>query len=201
MPRSIPTSRRSIPLLPARRTRHRSAARRGAYSTTTVPRSTSPTTDPTHVLQPGPASTGRPTSLIRGIRGRAGGGSQAHEARPHTKEASLRSLLDATPPNQPGCSCNPGTPVPIKLRCPLHDHGSDAGDDVADDDGPERCQGWRSRGRHVADSRSGLLAACREWRPAGQTIAVRRRLVISGVPASSGAERGVRRSLGGPLTA
>jgi hypothetical protein len=26
------------------------------------------------------------------------------------------------PPDQPGCSCNPGTPALIKLRCPLHDH-------------------------------------------------------------------------------
>jgi hypothetical protein len=47
----------------------------GRRSTTTVPRrrwhpSQTPTTAPTHVLQPALACTGRATSLIRGIRGR-----------------------------------------------------------------------------------------------------------------------------------
>jgi hypothetical protein len=37
---------------------------------TTAPRWLSPTTAPTHVLQPAPTSKGRATSLIRGIRGR-----------------------------------------------------------------------------------------------------------------------------------
>jgi hypothetical protein len=56
---------------------------------------TRPTAAPTHVLQPDPVSKDRSTSLIRGIRGRAGCGSQTHEARP--LRASLRVDLDATP--------------------------------------------------------------------------------------------------------
>jgi len=69
-------------------------------------------TAPTHVLQPGPTSLGRPTSLIRGIRGQASSGSveRGHRRRQPSRRPSLRATLNATPPNQPGCSCNPGTP-------------------------------------------------------------------------------------------
>jgi hypothetical protein len=46
---------------------------------------------------------GRPTSLIRGIRGQASGGNQIHGAFP-------QNPTQRHPPDQPGCSCNPGTP-------------------------------------------------------------------------------------------
>jgi hypothetical protein len=85
---------------------------------TTAPRWLSPTTAPTHVLQPAPTQASRATSLIRGTRGQAEGGNQCNEAR--RSRASLRPALNATP-DQPGCSCNPGTLVQIKHRCPLHD--------------------------------------------------------------------------------
>jgi hypothetical protein len=46
------------------------------------------------VLQPVPTSTGRTTSLIRGIRGRAGCGNQSHEVNPASR-GSLTTDLDA----------------------------------------------------------------------------------------------------------
>jgi hypothetical protein len=64
-------------------------------SAATVPRRLSPTTAPTHVLQPAPTSAGRATSLIRGICGQAEGGNQRNEAR--RTGASLRAALNATP--------------------------------------------------------------------------------------------------------
>src|SRR5690606_19604297 len=59
------------------------------------PKETRPTAAPTHVLQPVPTSTSRTTSLIRGIRGRAGCGNQTNEANP--SRSPLRASLDATP--------------------------------------------------------------------------------------------------------
>ncbi len=97
---SLPVHRSPI----AETSPHRSSRpRRAANMTATVPRRQSPTTAPTHVLQTGPTSPGRPTSLIRGIRGQASGGNQLHEALP-------QRTTRRHPPDQPGCSCNPGTP-------------------------------------------------------------------------------------------
>jgi hypothetical protein len=64
-------------------------------SATTVPRWLSPTTAPTHVLQPAPVQADRATSLIRDIRGQTEGGNQGNEAR--RVRASLRAALNATP--------------------------------------------------------------------------------------------------------
>jgi hypothetical protein len=97
---SLPVHRSPI----AETSPHRSSwPRRAANTTATVPRRQSPTTAPTHVLQTGPTSPGRPTSLIRDIRGQASGGNQLHEALP-------QRTTQRHPPDQPGCSCNPGTP-------------------------------------------------------------------------------------------
>jgi hypothetical protein len=73
----------------------------GRRSTTTVPRRRHPlpvpTTAPTHVLQPAPASTGQATSLIRGIRGRprVAISSTRHGARAPSSE------MYSTPPPEP----------------------------------------------------------------------------------------------------
>ena len=72
--------------------------------------------------------TGRPTSLIRGIRGQARGGNQLHEARP----AGLPQSGFSTPPPGPaGMTMQPlGTSAPWWIhenRCPLHDQTPQAG--------------------------------------------------------------------------
>ena len=61
---------------------HTGSPRGGGAPSGHGPKRPRPAAAPTHVLQPGPASTGRPTSLIRGIRGQARGGNQNNEARP-----------------------------------------------------------------------------------------------------------------------
>ena len=57
-------------------------------------------TAPTHALQPGPTSTGRPTSLIRGIRGQASGGNQLHEANRRHPQRRPSSETCSTPPHR-----------------------------------------------------------------------------------------------------
>jgi len=76
----------------------------------TVPRRHAQPTAPTHVLQPGPASKDRPTSLIRGIRGRAGCDNQTYGTRPHGPSPQSFS----TPP-----------PGPAGMTMQPWDHGAD----------------------------------------------------------------------------
>jgi len=77
-------------------------------------------TAPTHALQPGPTSAGRPTSLIRGIRGQASSGNQPNEA---TDDDNHRrrppSERYSTPPTGPtGMLMQPWNPGPIKTGAP-----------------------------------------------------------------------------------
>ena len=120
IPRSIPTSRRScirVSSLAVVACSGRSDGRR--WITATVPRGWRPTTAPTHVLQPAPTSAGRATSLIRGIRGRPRAAIRRTRLGAHQRLPQRRTQRH--PRNQPGCTCNPGTMVPIKHRGPLHE--------------------------------------------------------------------------------
>jgi len=76
-------------------------------------------TAPTHVLQPGPASVGRPTSLIRGIRGQASGGNQLNEATDDNHHVALpqrHAQRHSTGPA--GMLMQPWNPGPIKTGAP-----------------------------------------------------------------------------------
>ena len=64
---------------------------------------------PTHALQPGPTSTSRPTSLIRGIRGQTRCDDQIDEA---SQQRLPQCGSQRHHPNQPGRQCNPRTPNP-----------------------------------------------------------------------------------------
>ncbi len=77
-------------------------------------------TAPTHVLQAGPTSQGRPTSLIRDIRDRASGGNQINEAS-HPSRARP-SEANSTPPTGPaGLLMQPETASAINTGGPLHE--------------------------------------------------------------------------------
>ena len=96
MPRSIPTRRLIVHLVSLRSCRFTPA--RPQERRTIRPRSQgrhAPTAAPTHVLQPAPTSTGRATSLIRGIRGQPGVAIRSNGARPIRDLP--RAELDATP--------------------------------------------------------------------------------------------------------
>jgi len=76
----------------------------------------------THVLQPDPTSKVRSTSLIRGIRGQAGGGNQPNEARTGPSPDPY-----STPPAGPsGMSGQSENPAPIMSRSSLHERGGKA---------------------------------------------------------------------------
>ena len=89
-----------------------------------------PAAAPAHVLQPGQASAGRPTSLIRGIRGQARSGNQNYGAR---DASPPQSGSRRHPPDQPEMTMQPlGTPARDGFAgtfCPLHEavHGGTAG--------------------------------------------------------------------------
>src|SRR6266540_4689027 len=124
MPRSMPAILRSAmaPPFRGRVIDGPRLTRGGDASSTTVPRWLSPTAAPTHVLQTGPAARGRPTSLNRGIRGRAGGGHQPSEA-PHLPV--LPSESTSTPPSRTSraASCNPGTSGRSSTEARYMSHG------------------------------------------------------------------------------
>ena len=111
MPRSMPTRRRwfisspSVVSVPPARPQERRTL------TATVPRKTRPTAAPTHVLQPGPASTGRATSLIRGIRGRAGCGNQIERGQTLTGPPPER--FSTPPPGPAGMTMQPWDLSPV----------------------------------------------------------------------------------------
>lgn len=92
------------------------AGRTSQYRTTaTVPRrQSSPTTAPTHALQPGQPQQNRPTSLIRGIRGQTSGGNQSNEA--SSSDPNSSPLTGPT-----GMLMQPWNPGLIKYRSSLHD--------------------------------------------------------------------------------
>ena len=80
-----------------------------------------PTAAPTHVLQTDPTSTGRPTSLIRGIRGRVECDDQIDEARP-TRGLPQCAIM-TSPPEPAGKTMQPWNPDPEvdpRARCWLH---------------------------------------------------------------------------------
>ena len=104
MPRSMPTSLLwSIPP-PRVAYRHAPARPLGAAPSGHGPKQPRPAAAPTHVLQPGQASKGRPTSLIRGIRGQARSGNQNYGAR-HAGPPQSGSRRH--PPDQPGMTMQP----------------------------------------------------------------------------------------------
>ncbi len=121
MPRSMPTRRRwfiSSPLVVSVLTGSPAGATRTSGH---GPKETRPTAAPTHVLQPDPASLDRSTSLIRGIRGRAGCGNQKNGAGP------LRASpepISTPPPGPAGMTMQPwdlSLVVDPRCRCPLHE--------------------------------------------------------------------------------
>ena len=97
-------------------------ARRGGAPSGHGPRRPRPAAAPTHVPQPGQASTDRPASLIRGIRGQARGGNQSCGARPC---GPAPDQFSTPPPGPAGMTMQPpGTSAPWWIhenRCPLHD--------------------------------------------------------------------------------
>ena len=92
---------------------------RQQHQAATVPRCKSPATAPTHMLQPAQpqqktrplpssgASVARPAAAIKSARPR--------------HQPGLTTFIVATYLTSRGCSCNPGTPTPIKRRSSLHE--------------------------------------------------------------------------------
>lgn len=77
------------------------------------------TTAPTHVLKPDPASLGRSTSLIRGIRGQTSDGNQSHEATDPQADTPEPFSTPLTGPA--GTLTIPGPATVINRRSSLHE--------------------------------------------------------------------------------
>ncbi len=77
------------------------------------------TTAPTHVLKPDPASLGRSTSLIRGIRGQTSDGNQSHEAADPQADTPEPFSTPLTGPA--GTLTIPGPATVINRRSSLHE--------------------------------------------------------------------------------
>ena len=110
IPKSLPTKRLELmcrlfgcPSLPAR---SRSDVSRSA----TVPRTPPNPRLPLMCCKRARPQPGRPTSLMRGIRGRVRCDDQIDEAKPTRGLPQCASQRHH--PNQPGRQCNPGTPNP-----------------------------------------------------------------------------------------
>ena len=105
IPRSIPTSRRclSTALPSPNQPAYLQLAAEGGEHHGHGPKETEPDNGSHSCASNGPDLTGPTHFLIRGIRGQASGGNQIHGAFP-------QNPTQRHPPDQPGCSCNPGTP-------------------------------------------------------------------------------------------
>jgi hypothetical protein len=114
IPRSTPTSRLTTTSQRSRRYRTTPvAAEQGDDSTTTAPRVGEHLTRlPLMRCKRARPRPGRPTSLIRGIRGQASGGNQLNEANRRQHQHRLPSELYSTPPHRTNrdAHATPGTP-------------------------------------------------------------------------------------------